>query len=114
MKVWHKVSFPGGQTDYEQYSASFELETVDVDSKLLSGLNLLETMFAFDTLVAYQGLLFQYLKGFIDKKSLDLQTKRMFGMLTPKIEEAVKAILKNGDAPKEKKSSGRGTKKKAE
>ena len=92
MRVMHKVSFPGGR-DYEQYAAEFELVAEDVSSGVLDDLNLIEKMFAFDTLVAYQGILFQYLKGYIDKEQLDAQSKRLFGMLSPKLEKAVKEML---------------------
>jgi len=113
MKVIHKVSFPGGR-EYEQYSATFELEAVDVSPDALSELNLIETLFAFNTLVAYQGVLFQYLKGYIDKEMLDAQSKRLFGMLTPKLEKVVKRMLTENGNSKEpaKKKTTRTVKKK--
>jgi hypothetical protein len=91
----HRVSFPGTQ-NYEQYTAQFELDAEDVSPELLDGCNLLEQMFVFDTLVCYQGLLFQYTKGYIDKKDLDGQTKRLFSTLTDKLRGVVKNILKDG------------------
>lgn len=95
MRVMHRVSFPGTQ-NYEQYTAQFELDAADVSSELLDGCNLLEQMFVFDTLVCYQGLLFQYTKGYIDKKDLDGQTKRLFSTLTARLQGIVKNILKDG------------------
>jgi hypothetical protein len=91
----HRVSFPG-DANYEQYTAEFELFTEDVSPELLNGCSLLEQMFILDTLVCYQGLLFQYTKGYIDKKALDGQTKRIFSTLTPRLQDVVKSILKDG------------------
>lgn len=113
MRVFHRVTFPGGN-NYEQYAAEFELTTEDISGKLLDNCNLLEQMFVFDTIVCYQGLLFQYLKGYIDKKLLDGQSKRLFSMLTPKLEGMVKEILKSGgEKKKETKKSGGNNKKKS-
>lgn len=115
MRILHKVSFPGGN-EYEQHSAEFELVAEDVSIVHLDKLNLIERMFAFNTLVSYQGLLFQYLKGYIDKDSLDKQSKRLFGMLNPKLEKVVtKMLVVEGISTTEKqetpKKSESGTKK---
>lgn len=107
MRVHHKVSFPGAQ-NYEQYAAEFEITTEDIPPEQLNGCNLLEKMFVFDTLVAYQGILFQYLKGYIDKNLLNDQSKRLFGMLTPKLEQIVKNILKVDGVSQEKESGQSG------
>jgi hypothetical protein len=99
------VSFPGGN-EYEQYSAEFELVAEDVTTSVLDKLNLIERMFAFNTLVSYQGLLFQYLKGYIDKESLDAQSQRLFGMLNEKLEKVVKELLRtNGISTVDKKKT---------
>jgi len=95
MRVMNRVSFPGSE-NYEQYTAEFELTSEDVSPELLQDCNLLESMFVFNTLVRYQGLLFQYSHGYIDKKTLDGQTKRLFSTLTAKLQGVVKTILKNG------------------
>lgn len=116
MRILHRVSFPGGR-EYEQYSAEFELVTEDVSSEVLGELNLIEKMFVFDTLVAYQGILFQYLKGYIDKEMLDAQSERLFKMLTPKLDKAVRAMLTENGISKEpsaKKSTTRTAKKKTD
>lgn len=92
MKVSHKVSFPGAR-EYEQHSAIFELTSEDIQHDALKECNLLEVMFVHNTLVVYEGLLFQYVKGYLGKDDLNAQTKRLFGMLTPKLEKVVKEIL---------------------
>ena len=120
MRVSHKVSFPGGR-EYEQHSAVFELTSEDIQHDALKDCNLLEMMFVHNTLVVYEGLLFQYVKGYLGKDDLNAQTNRLFGMLTPKLEKVVKEILavtgnssEEKEPSKAKKTTTRTAKKKAE
>jgi len=95
MKVTHKVSFPGLQ-EFEQHTGYFEIDAQDVSAEILGKCNLLEKMFALNVLVLYEGLLFQLCEGFINKEEMGARRKRIFGLLSPKVEQIVKEVLKNG------------------
>jgi len=96
MKISHKVSFPGGK-EFEQYTAEFSLEDSDLKAEYVSNCNLLEKMFLFNTLVIYEGVLFQYSKGYFSEEEYKGQKARILSMLNPKLLEIFKGILRNGN-----------------
>jgi hypothetical protein len=95
MKLTQKVSFPGVH-QFEQYTAEFTIEESDIPAEMFNGANLLEKMFVFNALVAIEGLLFQYAKGFISREDYEQQRKRLYGLLAPKLQKMVLEILKAG------------------
>jgi len=97
----HRISFPGDQ-QYEQHTAEFTIDEKDISGDILKTCNLLEKMFALNVLVLYEGLLFQLCEGQIDRKEMEARRKRIFGMLSPKLEGIVTELLKNGGRTKTK------------
>jgi len=93
MQVSHKVSFAGSQ-QFEQHSATFTLESADISPALLDGCNLIEQMFVFNTLVVFEGLLFQYTLGYLSKEDFKNMKSRVFGLLNPKLRKIVDLLLK--------------------
>lgn len=93
MKIGHKVSFPGGR-DFEQHTAYFEITDEDIAKEAVGSLNLIEKMFVFNTVVLYEGILFQHTKGYITAEEFKAQKERIFGMLNEKLMASFKAMLK--------------------
>jgi hypothetical protein len=94
MKVMHRISFPGDK-EFEQHEAQFTLEDSDIAPEFLNGCNLAEKMFLFNVLVLFEGLLFQVCEGYIDGEEMKKRKARIFGLLSPKLREVVKSVLKN-------------------
>jgi len=92
MKVSNKVSLPG-QREFEQHTAYFELDESDVSEKVWEGCTLLDKMLLMNTLVVYQGLLYQYAIGFITKETKQKETKAIFGVLSKELRSKVKEAL---------------------
>lgn len=95
MEVMHRISFPGEQS-YEQHTAEFTISETDVKADVLKECNLLEKMFIFNTLVLFEGLLFQLAENFIDEKEMKKRKARIFGLLNPKLKDIIKEILSDG------------------
>lgn len=101
MQVMHRISFPGEQS-YEQHTAEFTISETDVRADVLQTCNLLEKMFVFNTLVLFEGLLFQLAEGFIDEEQMKDRKKRVFGLLKPKLKSILKEILSDGSSTSKK------------
>ena len=94
MEVRHRISFSGGK-EYEQHEGWFILGDADIPSGALDGCNLMEKMVVFNVLVLFEGLLFQYCEGYIDKDDMKKRKDRIFGLLSDKLTEVVKNLMKS-------------------
>jgi hypothetical protein len=99
MKISHRVSFPGGR-EFEQHTAEFTLEDSDMKADVLKDCNLLEKMFLYNTITIYEGVLFQYTKGYFNEEEYKGQKARILSMLNPKLLAIFKDILRteNGNS----------------
>lgn len=93
MQVTHKISFQGGK-DFEQHTAEFTISDSDIRAgEAVDSCNLLERMFIFNTLVLFEGLLFQFSEGYLSREDLEKRRKRIFGLLNSKLQDVVKTLL---------------------
>lgn len=92
MKIMHRVTFPGSR-EFEQHTAEFTLEDTDIKADLLKDCNLLEKMFLLNAMTIYEGVLFQYSKGYLSEEEYKGQKSRIISMLSPKLVEVFKNIL---------------------
>jgi len=97
MQVRHKISFQG-MKDFEQHTAEFTIEECDAPAEVMEGCSLIEKMFIFNTLVLFEGLLFQYCEGYIEREDMEKRRKRIFGLLSPKLEKIVGNLMKSRSA----------------
>lgn len=97
MKTEHIISFPGDK-QFEQHSASFELDSADLDAAQVKTLNPLEKLRLMNTMCLINGLLFQLAEGYISKEDYEARKKRLLSILPKEIQVVLMEVLRGNNA----------------
>jgi len=97
MKTEHIISFPGDK-QFEQHSASFELDSADLDAAQVKALNPLEKLRLMNTMCLINGLLFQLAEGYISKEDYEARKKRLLSILPKEIQVVLMEVLRGNNA----------------
>lgn len=97
MKTEHVISFPG-EKQFEQHSASFTIDSDDLETAQVKALNPLEKLRLMNTMCLINGLLFQLAEGYISKEEYDARKKRLLSLLPEEIQMALTEVLRGNNA----------------